>query len=325
MRELTYSAAVKEAMSQEMRRDPNVFFMGEDIGVYGGAFGVSVGMEEEFGERVIDTPISELGYIGAGVGAAMTGMRPIVEIMFADFVSTGYDQLVNQAAKIRYMFGGSASVPLVVRAPAGSGTGAAAQHSQCPEGWLLNVPGIKVVVPATPYDAKGLLISAIRDDNPVVVLEQKTLYRIKGDVPEEDYTVPLGQAATRRPGKDLSIITYGRMLEVCLEAAQSLAEQGVDCEVVDLRSLAPLDRGAIISSVKKTQRALIVHEACKTGGFGGEILSTIVESEAFYYLEAPVLRIAGEDVPIPYCLELEKNIVPTVDKVTAAARQLVRK
>lgn len=324
MREITYAQAVKEAMCEEMRRDENVFLMGEDVGIYGGAFGVSLGMVEEFGpERVIDTPISELGYVGAGVGAALLGMRPIVEIMFSDFISCAFDQIANQAAKIRYMFGGKARVPMVLRTPAGCGTGAAAQHSQSPEAWLLNVPGLKVIAPSTPYDAKGLLKAAIRDDNPVIFFENKLLYRRKGEVPEEEYVLPIGKADIKREGSDISVITYGRMVPMCLDVAEKLAAEGIDFEVLDLRTLAPLDRQAITESVKKTGRAIIVHEACKTGGFGGEISASITESDAFYYLDAPVVRLGGMDVPIPYNLELESNVVPTAERLIEAAKKIM--
>jgi len=324
-REITYAQAIKEAMSEEMRRDENVFLIGEDVGIYGGAFGISVGMIEEFGEeRVRDTPISEAAIAGAAAGAAVTGMRPIAEIMFSDFTTIAMDQLVNQAAKMRYMFGGKAKVPMVLRTPGGSGTGAAAQHSQSLEAWFCHVPGLKVVIPSTPYDAKGLLKAAIRDDNPVVFIEQKLLYRRKGLVPEEEYIVPLGKADIKREGNDLTIVTYGRMLPLCLEVAENFAKEGVSIEVVDPRTLVPLDKETIIASVKKTGRVLVVHEACKTGGFGAEIATTITESEAFFYLDAPIRRECGLDVPIPYCPELEKNVVPTLDKVTQAVRELLR-
>ena len=324
MREITYAQALREAMTEEMRRDPSVFFMGEDVGAYGGAFGVSAGMFAEFGaERVRDTPISEAAIMGAAVGAAMTGMRPIIEIMFSDFLSCCYDGLCNQAAKTRYMFGGQTIMPLVVRAPAGSGTGAAGQHSQSPEAWICNVPGLKVVVPSTPYDAKGLLTSAIRDDNAVVVLEQKLLYRTKGDVPDTDYTVPIGKAACRREGRHLSVFTYGRMVARCLEAAEKVAPEGVEVEVLDLRTLVPLDKEAVIASAKKTGRVLIVHEACLTGGFGGELAAVIAGSEAFFFLDAPVRRLCGADVPIPYNPKLEASVVPTVDTILSAMRELM--
>ncbi len=324
-REMTYANAIKEAMCEEMRRDENVFLLGEDVGRYGGAFGVSVGMFEEFGEeRVRDTPISEAAIAGAAAGAAVTGMRPIAEIMFSDFTTIAMDQLVNQAAKMRYMFGGKAKVPMVLRTPGGSGTGAAAQHSQSLEAWFCHVPGLKVVIPSTPYDAKGLLKAAIRDDNPVMFIEQKLLYRRKGLVPEEEYVIPLGQADVKLTGTDLTIITYGRMVPLCLEVADHFAKEGVSIEVVDPRTLVPLDKETIIESAKKTGRVLVVHEACKTGGYGAEIASAITESEAFLYLDAPIRRECGLDVPIPYCPELEKNAVPTLDKVTQAVRELLR-
>ena len=324
MPEITYAQALKDAMSEEMRRDQRVFLLGEDVGPYGGAFGVTRGMIEEFGpERVRDTPISEAAITGAAVGAAMTGMRPIVEIMFSDFITIAMDQLVNQAAKARYQFGGQASVPMVLRAPEGSGTGAAAQHSQSVEAWVLNVPGLKVVAPSTPADAKGLLKSSIRDDNPVVFLEQKLLYRTKGEVPDGEHLVPLGAADVKRPGRDLTMITYGRMVGRCLEAAGTLSGQGVEAEVIDLRTLRPLDTAAIVASARRTGRVLIVHEACQFAGFGGEIAAAIGDSDAFYYLEAPIRRLGGRDVPIPYNKTLEAAVVPTVESIAAAARGLM--
>lgn len=325
MREITYAQAIKEAMCEEMRRDENVFLMGEDVGVYGGAFGVSLGMVEEFGtDRVRDTPVSEAAIAGAATGAAVTGMRPIAEIMFSDFTTISMDQLVNQAAKLRYMFGGKAKVPMVLRTPEGSGTGAAAQHSQSPEAWFCHVPGLKVVAPSTPYDAKGLLKAAIRDDNPVVFFEQKLLYRKKGPVPEEEYVIPLGLADIKREGRDVTIITYGRMVPVCLQVAGNLAGEGIEVEVVDPRTLVPLDKETLIKSAKKTGRVLVVHEAPQTGGFGGELVSVIADSEAFYYLDAPIKRLGGLDVPIPYCPELEKNVVPTEATITRAVRELLK-
>jgi acetoin:2,6-dichlorophenolindophenol oxidoreductase subunit beta len=324
MKEITYAQAINEAMSEEMRKDNDVFLMGEDVGLYGGAFGVSVGMFEEFGtQRVRDTPISEAVIVGAGAGAAVTGMRPIVEIMFSDFTTIGMDALVNQAAKMRYMFGGKAKVPMVLRTPEGSGTGAAAQHSQSLEAWFCHVPGLKVVVPSTPYDAKGLLKASIRDDNPVVFFEQKLLYRKKGLVPEEDYIIPLGVADIKREGKDLTIITYGRMVPLCLKVAEDLYKEGIDIEVVDPRTLVPLDKETLIKSAKKTGRVLVVHEAAQTGGFGGEIAAVICDSDAFFYLDAPVKRLCGLDVPIPYCPELEKNVVPTEEKIIKAIHELM--
>ncbi len=325
MKEMTYAEAIKEAMSEEMRASDDIFLMGEDVGIYGGAFGVSYGMFEEFGEeRVRDTPISEAAIIGAAAGAAVTGMRPIAEIQFSDFITIGMDQLVNQAAKIRYMFGGKAKVPMVVRAPAGSGTGAAAQHSSSMEAWYTHVPGLKVVIPSTPYDAKGLLKSSIWDDNPVVFLEQKLLYRTKGQVPEEDYRIPLSESDVKREGKDLTVVTWGRMVPRCLTVAENLAGEGIDIEVIDPRTLLPLDAEPIIESAAKTGRVLVVHEAVQTGGFGGEVVARIVDSEAFYYLDAPPKRLGGLDVPIPYNPNLEKNAVPTEESITAAVRSMLR-
>ena len=325
MPEITYAQAIKDAMSEEMRRDPKVFILGEDIGAYGGAFGVTRGMIEEFGaERVRDTPISEAAITGAAVGAAMTGMRPIVEIMFSDFITIAMDQLVNQAAKARYQFGGQTSVPMVLRTPEGSGTGAAAQHSQSVEAWILNVPGLRVVAPCTPGDAKGLLKASIRDNNPVVFLEQKLLYRTKGEVPEGEHIVPLGKADCKREGKDLSIITYGRMVQRSLEAAAVLAKEGIQLEVIDLRTLRPLDTATIVASAKKTGRVLVVHESCQFAGFGAEVAASICDSEAFFYLDAPVRRLGGRDVPIPYNKHLEENVVPTVERIAQSARDLMR-
>jgi len=325
MREITYAQAIREAMSEEMRRDPKVFLLGEDVGVYGGAFGVSAGMIQEFGEeRVRDTPISEAAITGAAVGAAITGMRPIVEIMFSDFLTIAMDQLANQAAKVRYQFGGQAAVPMVLRAPGGSGTGAAAQHSQSVEAWVCNVPGLKVVIPSTPYDAKGLLKTAIRDDNPVVFLEQKLLYRTRGPVPEEEYTLPLGSAEVKRPGRDLSIISYGRMVPRSLEVAAALAKEGIEVEVVDIRSLRPLDTATLVASARKTGRVLVVHEAPQFGGFGGEIAAAVGDSEAFYYLDAPIRRLGAMETPVPYNRHLEAHVVPTAERITATVRDLLK-
>jgi pyruvate/2-oxoglutarate/acetoin dehydrogenase E1 component len=325
MRELSYLEAVREALWQEMERDERVFIIGEDVGVYGGAFGVTRGMVEEFGEeRVIDTPISELGIAGAITGAALAGMRPVGEIMFMDFTTLAMEQLVNQAAKIRFMFGGKATVPFVLRCPAGSGTGAAAQHSQSLENWFVHVPGIKVVMPSTPFDVKGLLLAAIRDDNPVIFIEHKLLYKTKGPVPEEPYTIPLGSAEVKREGRDLTIVATSIMVKRSLEAAEQLAREGIEVEVVDPRTLKPLDEETIIRSVSKTGRVLIVHEACKTGGYGGELAAVIAGSEAFDYLDAPIVRLAGRDVPIPYNRTLEYHTVPQVENIAAAARQLAQ-
>jgi acetoin:2,6-dichlorophenolindophenol oxidoreductase subunit beta len=317
MKEMTYANAINLAMTEEMRRDENVFLMGEDVGLYGNAFGVTVGMFEEFGEeRIKDTPISEAAIVGTAAGAAVTGMRPIAELMFMDFITLAMDSLANQAAKMRYMFGGKATVPMVVRCPAGSGTGAAAQHSQSLEAWVCHVPGLKVVAPSTPNDAKGLLKSAIRDDNPVVFIEQKLLYRVKGMVDEDpEFTIPLGKADIKREGTDVTVVTYGRMLQRVLKVAEEVEKEGISVEVVDPMTLMPLDKETIVNSVIKTGRAIVVHEAVKTGGYGGEIASVITESEAFDYLDAPVLRLAGLDVPIPYNPELEKAVVPSEDEI----------
>ncbi|MEJ2412611.1 MAG: alpha-ketoacid dehydrogenase subunit beta [Anaerolineales bacterium] len=323
MREITYLEAVREAMTQEMERDSRVFLIGEDIGEYGGAFQVSYGMLEKFGhERILDTPITELGLTGAATGAALIGMRPIAEIMFMDFTTLASEQLVNQAAKLRFMFGGQSTVPLVLRTPAGSGTGAAEHHSQSFENWFVHVPGLKVVMPSTPYDVKGLLISSIRDNNPVVFIEHKLLYKTKGEVPEEMYEIPLGKADIKRQGKDLTIIATAIMVKKSLEAAEQLAQEGIDVEVVDPRTLRPLDTESIVNSVKKTGKVLIVHEAVKTGGFGGELAAVIAESEAFGYLEAPILRLAGREVPIPYNRNLESAAVPQVEDIIVKAREL---
>jgi len=324
MRELSYLEAVREALRQEMQRDERVFIIGEDVGVYGGAFGVTLGLVEEFGEeRVIDTPISEYGIAGAITGAALAGMRPVGEIMFMDFTTFAMEQLVNQAAKMRFMFGGNIEVPFVLRCPAGSGTGAAAQHSQSLESWFVHVPGLKVVMPSTPYDVKGLLLASIRDDNPVIFVEHKLLYKTKGPVPEETYTIPLGTAEVKRQGRDLTIVATSIMVKRALDAAQQLAQQGIEAEVVDPRTLKPLDEETIVRSVSKTGRVLIVHEACKTGGYGAELAAVIAGSEAFDYLDAPIVRLAGRDMPIPYNRTLEYHTVPQVENIVEAARQLV--
>ncbi len=324
MREITYAEAIREALREEMTRDDSVFLFGEDVGTYGGAFGVSYGLIDEFGEeRVRDTPISEAGIVGAATGAALVGMRPVAEIMFMDFTTIAMDQLVNQAAKIRFMFGGKAKVPLVLRTPAGCGTGAAAHHSQSLEAWFVHVPGLKVVMPSTPYDVKGLLLASIRDDNPVVFVEHKLLYKIKGPVPEEEYTIPLGVADVKRPGRDVTIVATSIMVHRALEAAETLTQEGVEAEVVDPRTLKPFDDETITNSVIKTGRVLIVHEACKTGGVGAEIAARIMDSEAFDYLDAPIKRLAGLDIPVPYNRTLERHMVPQVENIVAAVRDLM--
>lgn len=323
-KQITYRDALREAMYEEMRRDENVFLMGEDIGKYGGAFGVSMGMLEEFGsERVRQTPISEAAFVGAGVGAAVTGMRPIVELMYSDFATVCYDQIVNQAAKMHYMFGGKVNVPMVIRTAAGGGTGAAAQHSQSLEQLFCHIPGLKVVIPSTPYDAKGLLKSAIRDNNTVIFLEQKLLYNETGLIPDEEYTVQLGKADIKREGKDVSVITYGRMVQMSLQVAEKLAKEGIETEVLDLRTLSPLDRDAIIATAKKTGRVVVVHESVQFAGFGGEIVSTVAESEAFFCLKAPIKRVGGAFCPVPFSPILEAEAFPTPKKIETAIRSIL--
>ena len=323
--EITYSQALNQAIAEEMRRDEKIYAIGENIGIYGGGFGVTAGLYEEFGEkRVVETPISETGFVGTAIGSAITGLSPIVEIMFSDFMTVCWDQIVNQAAKMRYMFGGGTSVPMVIRTPSGGGTGAAAQHSQSLETMLAHVPGLKVVIPSTPYDAKGLLKTAIRDDNPVMFLEQKLLYSLEGEVPEEDYSIPFGKADIKKQGTDCTIITYGRMVHYSLETALNLEEEGIDVEVVDLRSISPLDTETIINSAKKTGRIVVVHEAVEFAGFGGEIVATIVESDAFYSLKAPVIRVGGEFAPVPFSPNLEREVFPTIDKITKAVYKVMK-
>lgn len=324
MRELSYAEALREAMRQEMQRDERVFLIGEDIGVYGGAFGVTAGLIDEFGEeRVRDTPISEAAIAGACIGAALTGMRPIGEIQFMDFVTLSMEQLVLQAAKVRYMFGGKATVPMVLRMPGGAGTGAAAQHSESLENWFVHVPGLKVVMPSNPYDAKGLLLAAIRDDNPVIFIEHKLLYKIKGEVPEEPYTVPLGRSQVCRTGDDLTIVATSYMVHQALQAADQLAKVGYEVTVIDPRTLKPLDMEPILDSVRKTGKLLVVHEAARTGGFGGEIVARVAESDAFDFLDAPIKRVAGLDSPIPYNRELERRVIPQVETIVEGALELL--
>lgn len=324
-REITYLEAVREAMSQEMRQNVDVFILGEDIGVYGGAFGVTRGMIEEFGpERIRNTPISEAAIAGAAVGAALTGMRPILELQFSDFITIAMDQMVNQAAKTRYMFGGKGKVPMVLRTPSGSGTGAAAQHSQSLEAWMAHIPGLKVIQPSTAYDAKGLLKAAMDDDNPVIFYEHKLLYRTSSEVPEESYSIPIGKADVKREGKDVTIVATAIMVHKALEAAEELEKEGIDVEIIDPRTIVPLDEETIIQSVKKTGRLIVVHEAVKRGGIGGEIASMIAESEAFDYLDSPIKRLGGLAVPIPYNPVLEKAAIPQVPDIIAAVKETVR-
>lgn len=324
LREITYGEAIREAIRLEMTANSSVFLLGEDIGVYGGAFGVTKGLIHEFGrERVRDTPISELGLTGVAVGAALTGMRPIVDIQFSDFITLAADQIVNQAAKIRYMYGGEGRVPLVIRTPGGSGTGAAAQHSQSLEAWMTHIPGLKVVQPATAYDAKGLMLSAIQDDNPVLFYEHKLLYKTSSHVPEKPFTIPLGQADVKRTGTDVTIVATSWMVHTALEAADLLEQQGVDVEVIDPRTLVPLDEQTIIRSVEKTNRLMVVHEAVKRGGYGAEIASMVAE-KAFHHLRAPIQRLGGKAVPIPNNKYLEAAAIPQVHDIVQAGKDLSR-
>lgn len=323
MREITCAEALGEALREEMRRDEAVFIMGEDIGAYGGTFGVTRGLLDEFGKgRVLDTPISETAFVGAAVGSALTGLRPVVEIMFSDFSAVCFDQILNQAAKLRHMSGGKAKTPLVIRMASGGGTGAAAQHSQSLESFFCHVPGLKVVAPSTPYDAKGLLKSAIRDDNCVIFLEQKLLYDTAGAVPCEDYSLPLGVAEIKREGGDISIITYGRTVQMALEAADKLQADGKSTEVLDLRTLLPMDKDAVIATAKKTGRVVVAHEAVEFAGFGGEIAATITESDAFYSLKAPIKRVGALFSPVPFSRSLESAVLPDAKRIEAAAREL---
>src|SRR6201988_1511389 len=323
MRELTYLDAIREALFEEMRRDPKVFVLGEDVGPYGGAFGVTQGLYDEFGElRVVDTPISESAIVGISIGAAMRGYRPVAEMQFADFISCGFDQIVNQAATLRYRYGGRASVPIVVRAPSGGNVGGGLYHSQNPEAWFIHRPGLKVVAPSTAYDAKGLLKAAIRDDNPVIFFEHKYLYRrAKGPVPEGDEIVPIGQAITRREGSDVTLLTYGAMVTPSLEAADRLSKEGVEVEVIDLRSLLPYDKDAIFASLEKPSRVLVVHEDVKTLGIGAE-LSAVIMEERFDHLDAPVLRVTYPDTHPPFSHVLEAFNLPNPDKIVDALRKL---
>jgi pyruvate/2-oxoglutarate/acetoin dehydrogenase E1 component len=319
---ITYLEAIRQALFDEMARDERVFVMGEDIGAYGGAFKVTEGLLEKYGEqRVVDTPISEAAIVGSAIGASYMGLRPVCEIQFIDFIACCFDMLTNFAATSRYRNG--AGVPIVVRGPCGGGVGGGPFHSLNAESFFLNTPGLKMVEPSTAYDAKGLLKAAIRDNDPVLYFEHKYLYRrIKDEVPDEDYVVPLGKAALRREGRDLSIITFGAMVYTALDAATELARDGVEAEVLDLRSLAPLDREAVLTTVAKTSRALLLHEATRTGGIGGE-LAAIISEEAFEHLDAPVVRVASADTPVPYAPALEAAFLPNVDKVVSAAKRLV--
>jgi len=322
--ERSYAEAIRDALAIALEEDERVLLLGEDIGVYGGAFQVTGDLVERFGElRVVDTPISELGSAGLAVGAALNGLRPVLEFQFSDFAALAMEQIVNQAAKMRFMLGGEVSVPVVMRFPCGSGTGAAAQHSQSLEAWLGHVPGLKVVQPSTPHDAKGMLLAAIDDPDPVMIFEHKLLYKMKGEVPDGRYTVPLDRAEIRRAGDALTVVASGIMVHKALQAAEILAAEGHALEVIDLRSVRPIDRDTIVESVCRTHRLLCVHEAVKTLGVGAEISALVSESEAFDYLDAPIVRLGGAETPIPYNPVLEKAAVPQVDDIVEATRALV--
>jgi pyruvate dehydrogenase E1 component beta subunit len=324
MPEITYREALNQALREEMERDSSVFLLGEDVGLYGGSFKVTDGLLAEFGsERVLDTPIAEGSIVGMAVGAAMAGLRPVVELMTVNFALLAMDQIVNHAAKIRYMFGGKAKVSMVIRTPGGGGQQLAAQHSQSLEAYFLHCPGLKVVCPAFPEEAKGLLKEAIRDDDPVMFLEHEALYGSKGEVPAGPYTTPLGKAKIIRDGKDISIVSFSRMAVLGLKAAQELSQEKIDAEVIDLRSLNPLDVKTIIASIKKTGRAVVVEEGWKTGGVGGEIVSLIMEN-GFDYLDAPVRRVSGQDVPMPYAKNLEKLAIPQLDDIITVVKDILR-
>jgi len=325
MSKMNMAQAVNNAIFLEMERDPNVLLLGEDVGAPGGVLGVTQGLYAKFGaKRVIDTPISESAILGAGVGAAAVGLRPIVEIMFCDFIGVAMDQLFNQAAKMRYMFGGKAQIPLVMRSMCGAGLRAAAQHSQSLESWFMHIPGIKVVMPSTPSDAKGLLISSIRDNNPVVFLEHKALYGVEGEVPDEAYTIPLGKAEIKREGKDVTVVATAMMVSRSLSAAEKLSADGISVEVVDPRTLSPLDEETILNSVRKTHRLVIVHEEVKFAGSGAEIAALVAE-KAFDYLDAPIQRVAAPFCPVPFSPVLEDEYIPSEAKIIAAVKKAVRK
>ncbi len=323
MRTITVKDALKEAIIEEMDRDENVFVMGEDIAEHGGIYGVTQGLLDKYGkERIRNTPISESALIGSALGAAITGMRPIAELMYIDFTAVAMDQIVNQAAKMRYMFGGKVDVPLVIRTQGGGGRGSAAQHSQSLEAWFMHVPGLKVVMPSTPYDAKGLLKTAIRDDNPVMFIEHKMAYSFKGEVPEEEYTIPFGKADVKREGSDVTLIANSYLLPRAIEAAEKMEkEEGISTEIIDPLTLVPFDEETIIKSVSKTGRLIVTHEAVKRGGFGAEIAAKIYESDAFYYLDAPLQRVAGLEVPTPYNAKLENFAMPDTDDMAEAIRK----
>ncbi|AJQ26289.1 MULTISPECIES: alpha-ketoacid dehydrogenase subunit beta [Pelosinus] len=321
MKKMTYAEAIRDGMRVEMQRDANVYIAGEDVGKFGGCFGVTAGLFDEFPGRVLDTPISETAIVGHAVGAAAAGLRPVVEIMFIDFMGVCMDELFNQAAKMRYMFGGKAKVPMVVRTPCGGGMTASAQHSQCIEAWFTHIPGIKTIMPSTPADAKGLMAAAIRDDNPVMYIEHKQLLAMSGEVPEGEYVIPLGKADIKRAGSDVTIVAWSWMVHKALAAAEQLAKEGISAEVVDLRTLVPLDKECILQSVAKTNRLVVVNEAVRTSGFAGEIAAIVVE-EGFDLLDAPIVRVTALDIPVPFNAKLEAVYLPNETKIIAAVKSL---
>lgn len=321
---ISCTEALAEALGEEMEKDETIFIIGEDLTAHDGIFGQFKGLHKRFPGRVIDTPISETCIVGAGVGAALTGMRPLVDLHFADFFTTAMDEIVNQTAKIRYMFGGQAKIPVVIWAPDGGGLSAAAHHSQSLESWFIHTPGLKVVVPSEPADVKGLIKSALRDDDPVIFFQHKKLFAQSGPVPEEEYLIPLGKGDIKRQGTDITIITYSRMTYFSLEAAEQLAKEGIETEIIDLRTLKPFDFDLIAESVKKTARVLVVHEACLTGGFGAEIAARIGE-HLFDYLDAPVLRVGAKDVPIPFSPALESFVLPQTDDIIEGVKRVLNR
>jgi pyruvate/2-oxoglutarate/acetoin dehydrogenase E1 component len=323
MRQMSYRQALQEALREEMQRDESVFLLGEDIAEFGGSYKVTAGLLEEFGpERVRNTPISEAAIVGAALGAALVGMRPVAELMYIDFSAIAMDQIVNQAAKVRYMFGGKARASLVIRSQGGAGRSSAAQHAQSLEAWFVHIPGLKVVQPSTPYDAKGLLKTAIRDDNPVMFIEHKLLYPVQGPVPEEEYLIPLGQADIKRAGSDVTVVATSRMVHRALAAAEQLTSEGIDVEVVDPRTLNPLDEDTVLTSVRKTQRLVIVHEAYERGGIGAEI-AALVASKAVDFLDAPIERVAGLNTPMPFSPKLENYVVPSEERIISGIKRVL--
>ena len=324
MPEMRYLEALRDALRLEMERDPDVYIIGEDVGTYGNVFGVTKGLIDQFGpDRVRDTPITESAIVGTAVGSAACGLRPVAELMYIDFIGVALDQLYNQAAKMRYMFGGKITIPMVLRSACGAGRGSAAQHSQSLESWFMHIPGLKVVMPSTPADAKGLLISSIRDDNPVVFLEHKLLYAVKGEVPEGEYTIPLGQADIKRTGEDVTVVATSRMVHFALSAAEKLSHEGISIELVDPRTLSPLDEETILESVKKTHRLVIVHEEVKFAGSGAEIAAMVAE-KAIDYLDGPILRVAAPFSPVPFSPTLEMEFIPSEEKIIEAVKTVMR-